>query len=97
MINEVTIEGIVTCEPWTYDNDVFFRIVSYRDMDMLVKPDCTNIGYPGGAGTMFSIQKGQQVIFTDFCRAASLRKAWPSSWRRPKRIPLTVRPSWLKT
>ena len=30
MINEVTIEGIVTREPWTYDKDVFFRIASYR-------------------------------------------------------------------
>ncbi len=39
MINEVTIEGIVTREPWTYDKDVFFRIASYRDMDMPTKPD----------------------------------------------------------
>lgn len=59
MINEVTIEGIVTREPWTYDKDVFFRIASYRDMDMPAKPDTivsgrdepdyTNIRYPGGA------------------------------------------------
>ena len=66
MINEVTIEGIVTREPWTYDKDVLFRIASYRDMDMPAKPDTsvsgrdepdyTNIRYPGGAGTMFSIQ-----------------------------------------
>jgi hypothetical protein len=38
-LNEVTIEGIVTREPWPYDKDVFFRIALYRDMDMPAKPD----------------------------------------------------------
>lgn len=28
MINEVTLEGIVTRELWNYDKDVFFRIAS---------------------------------------------------------------------
>ena len=34
MINEITIEGIVTREPWSYDKDVFFRVACYRDMDL---------------------------------------------------------------
>ena len=47
MINEVTIEGIVTREPWTYNKDVFFRIASYRDMDMPAKPTtCASGGTP---------------------------------------------------
>jgi len=85
MINEVTIEGIVTREPWTYDKDVFFRIASYRDMDMPAKPDTavqgrdepdyTNIRYPGGAGTMFSIQKGQHVRIHGFLQSREFRES----------------------
>ena len=85
MINEVTIEGIVTREPWTYDKDVFFRIASYRDMDMPAKPDntvpgrdepdYTNIRYPGGAGTMFSIQKGQHVRIHGFLQSREFRES----------------------
>lgn len=85
MINEITIEGIVTREPWTYDKDVFFRIASYRDMDMPAKPDTsvqgrdepdyTNIRYPGGAGTMFSIQKGQHVRIHGFLQSREFRES----------------------
>ena len=85
MINEVTIEGIVTREPWTYDKDVFVRIASYRDMDMPAKPDTnvqgrdepdyTNIRYPGGAGTMFSIQKGQHVRIHGFLQSREFRES----------------------
>jgi hypothetical protein len=64
MINEITIEGIVTREPWSYDKDIFFRVACYRDMDLPAKPDTSspgrdepdyvNIRYPGGAGSLFS-------------------------------------------
>jgi len=84
MINEVTLEGIVTRDPWTYDKDVFFRIASYRDMDMPAKPDLAvpgrdepdyvNIRYPGGAGTMFSIQKGQHVRIHGFLQSREFKE-----------------------
>ena len=84
MINEVTLEGIVTREPWTYDKDVFFRIASYRDIDLPAKPDMTmpgrdepdyvNIRYPGGAGTMFSVQKGQRVRINGFLQSREFKE-----------------------
>ena len=71
MINEITIEGIVTREPWSYDKDVFFRVACYRDMDLPSKldtsspsrnePDYVNIRNPRDVGTIFPFQKGQRV------------------------------------
>jgi hypothetical protein len=96
MINEVTIEGIVTREPWTYDKDVFFRIASYRDMDMPAKPDTivsgrdepdyTNIRYPGGAGTMFSIQKGQHVRIHGFLQSREFKESLAEFMEKAKKI-----------
>ena len=84
MINEITIEGIVTREPWSYDKDVFFRIASYRDLDLPAKPDTStpgrdepdyvNIRYPGGAGTMFSVQKGQRVRINGFLQSREFKE-----------------------
>ena len=95
MINEVTIEGIVTREPWTYDKDVFFRIASYRDMDMPAKPDTivsgrdepdyTNIRYPGGAGTMFSIQKGQHVRIHGFLQSREFKESLAEFMEKAKK------------
>lgn len=84
MINEITIEGIVTREPWTYDKDVFFRIASYRDIDLPAKPDMAmpgrdepdyvNIRYPGGKVTMFSVQTGQHVRIHGFLQSREFRE-----------------------
>jgi len=84
MINEITIEGIVTREPWSYDKDVFFRVACYRDMDLPAKPDTSspgrdepdyvNIRYPGGAGTMFSVQKGQRVRVNGFLQSREFKE-----------------------
>src|SRR5690242_1725278 len=109
MINEVTIEGIVTREPWTYDRDVFFRIASYRDMDMPAKPDTTvqgrdepdytNIRYPGGAGTMFSIQKGQHVRIHGFLQSREFKESLADFMEKAKKnsdtqitLPAKVKP-----
>jgi hypothetical protein len=109
MINEVTIEGIVTREPWTYDKDVFFRIASYRDMDMPAKPDTnvsgrdepdyTNIRYPGGAGTMFSIQKGQHVRIHGFLQSREFKESLADFMEKAKKnsgteitLPAKVKP-----
>jgi hypothetical protein len=84
MINEITIEGIVTREPWSYDKDVFFRVACYRDLDLPAKPDTStpgrdepdyiNVRYPGGAGTMFSVQKGQRVRINGFLQSREFRE-----------------------
>ena len=84
MINEITIEGIVTREPWSYDKDVFFRVACYRDMDLPAKPDISspgrdeldyvNIRNPGGAGTMFSVQKGQRVRVNGFLQSREFKE-----------------------
>jgi len=84
MINEITIEGIVTREPWTYDRDVFFRIASYRDMDLPAKPDNStpgrdepdyvNVRFPGGVGTMFSVQKGQRIRINGFLQSREFKE-----------------------
>lgn len=39
MLNEVQIEGLVTRNPWKYDRDLFFRVVSCREAGMPAKPD----------------------------------------------------------
>jgi len=44
MINEITIEGIVNREPWSYDKDVFFRVACYRDLDLPAKLDISSPG-----------------------------------------------------
>lgn len=95
MINEITIEGIVTREPWTYDKDVFFRIASYRDIDLPAKPDMTmpgrdepdyvNIRYPGGKGTMFSVQKGQHVRIHGFLQSREFKENLAEFLEKAKR------------
>ena len=37
MINEVTLEGIVVRNTWKYMDDLFFRLVCYRDRDLPAK------------------------------------------------------------
>jgi hypothetical protein len=37
MINEVILEGIVVREPWKFMDDLFFRLVIYRDSDLPAK------------------------------------------------------------
>lgn len=37
MINEVALEGIVVREPWKFMDDLFFRLVIYRDSDLPAK------------------------------------------------------------
>jgi hypothetical protein len=84
MINEVTIEGFVTREPWFYDKDVFFRIAAYRDIDLPSKPDMNipgrdeadyvNVRYPNGKVTLFSVQKGQQIRVHGFLQSREFKE-----------------------
>ena len=37
LINEVVMEGIVVRDPWKFMDDLFFRLVIYRDSDLPAK------------------------------------------------------------
>lgn len=68
MINEVIFEGVVT-NTWTFSDDLFVRLASYRDADQPAKlrneerdgADFINARLTKGARSLFSIQKGMQL------------------------------------
>ena len=68
MINETILEGVVI-NTWTYADDLFFRLASYRDADQPVKPlteerdgaDYINARLTKGARSLISIQKGMRL------------------------------------
>lgn len=68
MINEVILEGVVT-STWTYSDDLFVRLASYRDADQPTKllteekdgADFINARLTKGARGLLSIQKGMQL------------------------------------
>ncbi len=68
MINEVVLEGIVI-NTWSYSDDLFFRLASYRDPDMPGKPlseerdaaDYINARVVKGARSLLTVQKGQHL------------------------------------
>ena len=57
MINDVVLEGIVVRDPWKFMDDLFFRLVIYRDSDLPAKKldlerdagDYINVRVNGGA------------------------------------------------
>jgi hypothetical protein len=55
-------------------------IVSGRD-----EPDYTNIRYPGGAGTMFSIQKGQHVRIHGFLQSREFKESLAEFMEKAKK------------
>ena len=68
MINETILEGVVI-NIWTFADDLFFRLASYRDADQPVKPlteerdgaDYINARLTKGARSLISIQKGMRL------------------------------------
>jgi hypothetical protein len=68
MINETILEGVVI-NTWTFSDDLFFRLASYRDADQPVKPlseerdgaDYINARLTKGARSLISIQKGMHL------------------------------------
>jgi len=68
MINEVILEGIVI-NAWTFSDDLFFRLASYRDPDLPGKllneerdaADYINARITKGARSPLFIQKGQHL------------------------------------
>lgn len=66
MINEVILEGIVI-NTWTFADDLFFRLASYRDVNQPRKPlseerdgaDYINARLTKGTRSLISIHKRQ--------------------------------------
>jgi hypothetical protein len=84
MLNEVTIEGIVSRDTWTYDKDLFLRIASYRDADMPVKPDLTpgrdepdyvNVRVPGGATSLMTANRGEHVRVHGYLQSRDFKES----------------------
>lgn len=77
MINEVIVEGIVVREPWNYMDDLFFRIVIYRDSDMPARKldaqhdagDYVNVRISGGANGLVRIQRGMRLRVHGFLQS----------------------------
>jgi len=93
MLNEVTIEGMVTREPWTFDKDLFFRIASYRDSDILPKPDLVpgrdepdyiNVRVPGGAVSLASPQRGMRLRIHGFLQSREYKESLTEFLRRAR-------------
>ena len=83
MINEVILEGIVVREPWKYIEDLFFRIVVYRDHDLPAKKmdeerdagDYINIRMPGAANGLIHIHKGMKLRVHGFLQSRDYRES----------------------
>jgi len=93
MLNEVTIEGMVTRDPWTFDKDLFFRIASYRDSDVLPKPDLVpgrdepdyiNVRVPGGAVSLASPQRGMRLRIHGFLQSREYKESLTEFLRRAR-------------
>jgi len=67
MINDVILEGIVVRDPWKFMDDLFFRLVIYRDSDLPAKKldlesdagDYINVRVNGGANGLIHIRRDE--------------------------------------
>jgi hypothetical protein len=83
MINEVILEGIVVRDPWKYMDDLFFRIVIYRDSDQPAKKldqqrdagDYVNIRLKGGANGLIQVRKGMRLRIHGFLQSRDFRES----------------------
>ena len=83
MINEVVLEGIVVREPWKYMDDLFFRMVIYRDRDLPAKKldlerdagDYINIRVNGGANGLIHIRRGMRLRVHGFLQSRDYRES----------------------
>jgi hypothetical protein len=83
MINEVILEGIVVRDPWKYMDDLFFRIVVYRDSDQPAKKldkqrdagDYVNIRLRGGANGLIQVRKGMRLRIHGFLQSRDYRES----------------------
>ena len=83
MINEVVLEGIVVREPWKFMEDLFFRVVVYRDSDQPSKKldlerdagDYINIRVSGGANGLIHIHRGIRLRVHGFLQSRDYRES----------------------
>ncbi|MCX6056106.1 MAG: hypothetical protein NTZ74_14560 [Chloroflexi bacterium] len=83
MINEVVLEGIVVREPWKYMEDLFFRVVIYRDHDLPVKKldqehdagDYINVRLNGAANGLIQIRKGMRLRIHGFLQSRDYKES----------------------
>ena len=83
MINEVVLEGIVVREPWKFMDDLFFRMVIYRDSDLPAKKldlerdagDYINVRVNGGANGLIHIRRGMRLRVHGFLQSRDYRES----------------------
>lgn len=83
MINEVIIEGIVVRDPWKFMEDLFFRLVVYRDSDQPSKKldlerdagDYINVRVNGGANGLIHIRRGMRLRVHGFLQSRDYRES----------------------
>ena len=83
MINTIIIEGIVVRDPWKYMDDLFFRLVTYRDSDLPAKKldqerdagDYVNIRVYGGANGLIHIRRGMRLRIHGFLQSRDYRES----------------------
>jgi hypothetical protein len=83
LINEVVIEGIVVRDPWKFMDDLFFRLVIYRDSDLPAKKldlerdagDYINVRVNGGANGLIHIRRGMRLRVHGFLQSRDYRES----------------------
>jgi hypothetical protein len=83
LINEATIEGIVVRDPWKFMDDLFFRLVIYRDSDLPSKKldlerdagDYINVRLNGGATGLIHIRRGMRLRVHGFLQSRDFRES----------------------
>jgi len=83
LINELVLEGIVVREPWKFMDDLFFRLVIYRDSDLPAKKldlerdagDYINIRVNGGANGLIHIRRGMRLRVHGFLQSRDYRES----------------------
>ena len=83
MINEVVMEGIVVRDPWKFMDDLFFRLVIYRDSDLPAKKldlerdagDYINVRVYGGANGLIHIRRGMRLRVHGFLQSRDYRES----------------------
>ena len=83
MINDVVLEGIVVRDPWKFMDDLFFRLVTYRDSDLPAKKldlerdagDYINVRVNGGANGLIHIRRGMRLRVHGFLQSRDFRES----------------------
>lgn len=83
MINDVILEGIVVRDPWKFMDDLFFRLVIYRDSDLPAKKldlerdagDYINVRVNGGANGLIHIRRGMRLRVHGFLQSRDFRES----------------------